>query len=630
MSDELLQTRAMFMPGTVDAEARTVEVVWTTGARVARMDFSGPYMEELSMDPSHVRMERLNNGAPLLSNHNSFELSAQIGVVERAWIDGGEGRALVRFSARPEVQPIFQDVKDGIIRNVSVGYRKWKVENTSDGETTVKRAIDWEPYELSLVPIPADAGAQIRSEESINIETETEPSKDSPMDENRMQEQSPAEAPGAEARAAVTIETPAVDAQAILAGERRRVADINDAVRKAGLELSFAEKLVADGTDINAARALIIDAMHQREKAAPTHTHVQVTADHAEKRAEAMSHALEARCGLRGWDEGGAREYLGVSLLQMGQECLERSGVNWRGMSKSDVALRAMHSTSDFPILLSNIQRKTLKAAYAEEQQTWRPIATQRNLPDFRPVYEVEVGGLILPEALAEGGEYKTATLQEQQGSWKLATYAKKLIISRQLIVNDDLGFIQRGIQMIGRGVSVFESNMMWALITGNAKISADNKALFHNDHKNQGTGAISEASMSAARKAMRNQKDFTGLNPINVAPRYALIPTTLETAFQKFLSPIQPTATGDVNVFSNAVQTIVEPRLDANSETAWYLAGTAPGVDLLVYGYLEGEAGPQIDSEVERDPDGVVTRVRLDFGCTVPQYQGFYKSTGA
>lgn len=640
MSTDLLQTRAMFAPDTVNVDERTVDVVWTTGAQVKRSDWArGDYIEELSLRPDHVRLDRLNKGAPLLDSHENWSLRSVLGVVESAWLNGKEGRATVRFSKRAEVEPIFQDVRDGILRNISVGYRKHKTERDETGTTPVERAIDWEPYELSLVAIPADAAAQVRSEESPNMNPETALTQDSPMDETRMQE-APAEARGAEA--AVTTETqvetraaaPAVDVEAVRAGERRRVTDIMDACRKAGLDGGFAEKLIADGTPIDGARAAIIDAMAERQKSQPQtlHGRVDVTTDHGEKRAEAMLHALEARSGFRKWDEGGAREYLGTTLLDMARECVERSGVSTKGMTKDELAGRAMHSTTDFPLLLTSIQRVTLKAAYAEERQTWQPLARQDNLPDFRDMSVMEVGGQILPEELREGGEYKAGTISETKGSWKLSEYGKKLVVGRRLIINDNLGYITRAIQVLGRGVAVFEANQMWGLITTGslgATCMMDSKALFHADHANTGTGVIGEASISDARQKMRNQKSFDG-TPLYVTPQYILIPTTLETAFDKFNTTIVANQTSNVNIFSGYLQKIVEPRLDAKSTTQFYVVGDYPGVDKLVYGYLDGEGGPSIESVSGRDPDGVTVYLRHSFGCTVPQHQWIYRSTGA
>jgi len=299
-------------------------------------------------------------------------------------------------------------------------------------------------------------------------------------------------------------------------------------------------------------------------------------------------------------------------------------------MDKMELASRALHSTTDFPLLMASIQRVTLKAAYAAEEQTWRPLAEQRNLPDFREMKELEVGGQMIPEEIKEGGEYKAGTIQEQQGGWSLTEYGKKVVVGRRLIINDNLGYITRTIQILGRGVAVFEANQMWGLITGNAKCMMDGVTLFHASHNNLGTGVIGETSISEARQKMRNQKGFDGTTPLYVEPRYILLPTTLETAFDKFNATIVPNATADVNIFSGYLQKIVEPRLDASSEAQFYIVGDYPGVDKLVYGYLEGEAGATIDSEIKRDPDGITTYLRHTFGCHVPQHQAFYRSTGA
>jgi hypothetical protein len=162
-----MQTRDVrLMPETAQPEARTVEVVWSTGAAVRRRDpWTGKrYDEVLSLDPAHVDLSRLGNGAPLLNAHGAFDLEDVIGVVERAWItnsgDAFEGRAVVRFSEREDVEPIWRDVRTGIIRNVSVGYavRAYEVID-EDGTVPVWRAVDWQPLELSAVPVGADGGA---------------------------------------------------------------------------------------------------------------------------------------------------------------------------------------------------------------------------------------------------------------------------------------------------------------------------------------------------------------------------------------------------------------------------------------------------------------------------------------
>lgn len=155
--------------GTVNEKARTIELVFSTGATFLRYDFltGRHYNVRFSLDGRHVRLDRLNNGAPLLNAHSSYDLSKQVGVVvdKSAVVSGKEARCTVRFSRREEVEPIWQDVKDRIIRNVSVGATIHKFEETrgANDELPLRTAVDWEPFEVSLVPIGADDGAMVKA-----------------------------------------------------------------------------------------------------------------------------------------------------------------------------------------------------------------------------------------------------------------------------------------------------------------------------------------------------------------------------------------------------------------------------------------------------------------------------------
>jgi HK97 family phage prohead protease len=153
---------------SVNDEKRTVELVFSTGAPVTRMDYwtGKRYVEKLSLKPEHLRLDRMNAGAPLLDAHSAFSITDQIGVVESGSVKltAKEARATVRFSKRAEVDSIWGDVRDGIIRNVSVGYRvhKFLEDDSADDKIPVRTAVDWEPYEVSMVPLPADPGARVR------------------------------------------------------------------------------------------------------------------------------------------------------------------------------------------------------------------------------------------------------------------------------------------------------------------------------------------------------------------------------------------------------------------------------------------------------------------------------------
>ena len=159
-----------FDRSAIDEEARTVSLSMSSDAPVER--WFG--MEVLSHDPSHVDLGRLNDGAPLLMDHNT---SDQIGRVETASVDGKRGQAVVRFSKSARGSEIFNDVVDGIRQNISIGYRIHEMgvdESRSEGDVETYVATSWQPYEVSVVSVPADNSIGIsRSAEGDNLTTIT-------------------------------------------------------------------------------------------------------------------------------------------------------------------------------------------------------------------------------------------------------------------------------------------------------------------------------------------------------------------------------------------------------------------------------------------------------------------------
>lgn len=159
---------------SIDTEARTVNVVFTTGAAVRRrrwvgFDGSVPFDEVLAVSRDAIDMTRLNAGAPALDSHSFYSSRSQVGVIERAWIEGGEGKATIRFPSKgldESADRMFGLVSERIIRNVSVGYvidRARVIEAEKKGEVEKRLVERWTPMEISFVTIPADAGAQVRA-----------------------------------------------------------------------------------------------------------------------------------------------------------------------------------------------------------------------------------------------------------------------------------------------------------------------------------------------------------------------------------------------------------------------------------------------------------------------------------
>ena len=219
-----------------EVEERTYEFPFSSEFPVAR--YFGN--EILSHEASAADLSRLNDGAPLLFNHNPERV---IGVVERAYIDGNKrrGYARVRFSRNAFAQEILGDVKDGVLRNVSFGYSIDKMEERGSGDYV---ATAWSPYEISVVSIPAD--------NTVGIGRSLVPTPDAAS-----AAPSPDPLPPMENTAP---DLAVVRAEAVEA-ERTRIAEISALCTKHQLA-DLGQQLVESGRSIDEARAAVLDKLN--------------------------------------------------------------------------------------------------------------------------------------------------------------------------------------------------------------------------------------------------------------------------------------------------------------------------------------------------------------------------------
>jgi hypothetical protein len=511
-------------------------------------------------------------------------------------------------------------------------------------------ATDWEPVAVSLVVAGQDPAGVMRTADPSTHDADQQPSPDSPPMTlpNDQAGGDPATNPPEDQTVTTPAAAPApsVPAAEPAGDEVARELHIRRAAGAASLPEATVQDLIqrTAGKDLPAvmvelARAARLEVEAKAPTAAGHPARVEVTRDAGDTLVRAFSDELERRCGLIKQPTETGRQVFGLSLLEMARSYLQSRGVNTQGMGKNQVVQRAFHSTSDFPLLFEAVASKTLLAAYAEEPSTWRPLARQRNLPDFKSVSDLQIAGQIVPEPLLEGGEYKAGTLTEGKATWKLATYGKKINVTRQAIINDDLDALSRVPEMMGRGCRLLESNLVWEMITtgaNGATVSLDGQALFASGHNNTVTGSgssITIAGMDAAKQKLRDQKDLAG-NRINLTPFYLVVPSTLETTALQLLNstaygPTALTGNAGPNVFAGSVELIVEPRLNDDSTSVWYLTSSPTRVEMITFGYLADEPGPTITNTEKRDPDGVELLVRMDFGCTLSDYRGFVRAAG-
>ncbi|MCB1340622.1 MAG: HK97 family phage prohead protease [Pseudooceanicola sp.] len=672
----LIGREATVVADTIDSEAHTIEVVWTTGATVQRYRWEGwdvvEYDEELEVSDKAVRLDRLNSGAPFLDSHRSWGLTSVIGSVVpgSVRISDGQGTAKIRLTEAADAQTIVQRILERTISKVSVGYRVHRYDIRSaekKGERDLYRAVDWEPYEISAVAMPADPGATIRSEggtanrfacvlnrqdvtaaaaaieRGTQMSKKTEPAagqdqgRTTPETEvqTRAEPPKPGAAPAGGGQAAV---------EEARQQERARNTEITRLCARHGLADTFRDDLIERGVTVEDARKEVLDKLEAEDpmkgrttepRAAEARGNGQTEVNYRNALVNALMHRHDP--GAVQLSEDG-RAFRGMSMLEIAREVVERRGVSTRGMSKMELAGAAFqmrsagyHSTSDFPEILANVANKTLRDAYASTPRTFSAWARRSTIVDFKPVNRVQLGGAPDLSKVLESGEFQYGTMGEGKETYALATYGKILGITRQAIINDDLNAFTRIPAAFGASAADLESDIVYGILKDNPNM-ADGVALFHASHGNLGTAAvINETSLAAAEKAFTKQTGIEG-RLIAVRPRYLIVPTGQRwVEARKQVAATTPNNTSDVNAFAGSYEIVAEPRLiPASGQDPWFLAADPSRVDTVEYAYLDGQEGVYTETRMGFEVDGLEIKARHDFAAKAIDPRGLYKNPGA
>jgi ATP-dependent protease ClpP protease subunit len=354
-------------------------------------------------------------------------------------------------------------------------------------------------------------------------------------------------------------------------------------------------------------------------------------ADQRDQTRRAMANAIESRAGLVAADAG--NPYRGMSMAELARESLVQAGVNPRGMDRREiVGLAFTHSTSDFPGLLGDTARRSVLRGYEEAEEQVDQFTRAVSVPDFKPTSLVGLGAFSDLLVVPEGGEFKYGTFSEQSQSMQIVTYGRLFSITRQAIINDDLGIFNEVPRKLGQAARRTIAKAVFHLINSNP-ILADGFALFSAQHRNLLTGsAISTSSVDAIRVAMANAKDKDG-NRIRVPLKALLTPLALG-GLARTVRASQYEVGGNKNlttpnVVQNTFEVIDDGRLDDASATAWYGVANPAFVDGIVIGYLDGNQTPYLEQEEGFTVDGVAWKVRLDAAPAVADYRGICKNPG-
>lgn len=392
-----------------------------------------------------------------------------------------------------------------------------------------------------------------------------------------------------------------------------------------------AREMIAAGLSLQQAVAKITanrnkeNPVNGNRRSGPT---ARIIRDERTTRRVGMAQAIAAQITNAREVTSEARPFMAMSLAEMAAGCVGYTGPLRNAGQRQQVFMDASHSTSDFPGIFENALNKVLLERYQLAEPTYRQISRRRDFTDFRAHPQVRAGDFPTLKPITETGEIKFGSFGEARETAILSSYGVGLRISRQMMINDELGAIDDVLSDYGQSVADFEEATFFAFFL--AATLSDGKAVFHADHGNLAGsgGAINVTTVSAGRAAMRKQKTIDGKS-MNLTPSIILVGPDKETEAEQLVATIQPQDNAKVNPFSGKLTPVVSAQLTGNQ---WYLLAGAdrPGGACFVHGFLDGAAAPRIRTEEPFGQQGMAMTVEHDFGLGAVDSRGGWKNPGA
>lgn len=436
------------------------------------------------------------------------------------------------------------------------------------------------------------------------------------------------------------------DAKAKADADAKIAADTTKAImsscRAAKLDIDIAMKIIDEAKgDVSKAKDLIIDAV-AAESGDQSYRPATITSDEHDRFVAGATKGLMFRAALK---DGERNEFTGMTLRELAYDSLRMRGVAKRYADPMAMVGDAFfmeaggHSTSDFAEVLSNVAKKSLLQGYTEYPETFSAWTKRGVLTDFKPTKRVGLNTFPSLAEVPEGAEYTFATIGERAVSVVLLTYGRKFAITRQAIINDDLGAFTQVPNLMGRAAMRSVGDLVYAQITPDTNPLPDSIDLFeaatHKNYAASGSGgaAPSVTTIQTGVAAMLLQKDPDGNATAGVNPVFILVPVELKGTTDVLLAaqydPAAVAGTLTPNPIRGTLTPVVEPRLSVKSAKEWYLAASPAAADTVEVSYLNGNDQPVIEQRLGWDVDGLEFKIRLDAAAKALDYRGLYKNNG-
>lgn len=650
-----LERTITFERKSVNEETKTVSAALSSETPVER--YFGT--EILLHEESAINMERAGNGLPLLWSHDR---EAPIGRVENIRLDGDKVlRGDLKFSNNARASEVWQDVRDGFLRDLSIGYRIDEYREEDDDTVPVTR---WTPLEASVVTVPADSRVGVnRKHEETKMTEEVKPNA-AVETETRQQEKT-------EVRSELKLftlekERERKEGARIEAQRRAQIRDLfAKYVERYGESFGDLQRACEDSPEITVdnAKQAILDAIADGYVSVNVSVRQDEGSNFAGLPSVGRSKIGTATAGEDAMDkfhrgavlalgvnsgtitdqekvkEAREGEYLAMSPSELAREYLRLTGQRASGNREQIIgqALKRQgvsHGTGHFAGILENVANKAMNDGFMQADESWSQWCQTKSIPDFKTASLLNLSLFTDLDTVREAEQYEHGDMSDIKETITLATYGKLFTISRQALANDDLsalGDIPRG---MGQAAARKIGDLAYAILTTGttATMTQDGVALFdaasHSNYVTAGA-APSVATVEAGRTAMALQTDPQGVT-LGIRPAYLITPEALRSTANVLVAaqydPAGTAGTLTPNTIQGTVRAVSDHRLDTANSSGWYLAAAS---NTVVVGFLNGQQTPYLESKDGWDVDGVQYKVRIDAAAAAADYRGLYYNDG-
>ena len=608
-------------------------------------------------------MRAIKKGTPIFKDHNPQRV---IGHITKASKSNVVDLNIVFSGANADTIEIIESGKNGFPWQASIGASVGKYQFIEGGKSkTVNGKVittndgfyianNTKLKEVSIVSLGADettktiVACQWDGQELLQSEYKGENMTDKKMVEPGIQadekvegekqvDASKVEAPvkTEEPTVEVKAEVPAVKVEEVVEAKEVENKDLIEAKAK----LNELEKKVNDNQElleakekIKAMEAKINEDLESVRAARADHVAVEVFESNQKPVLEATA-ILKAGLSIKDFDKDlqiQARKNVHKTLMDIGREACEMEGISVKGMDQEQT-IKAAFSTATLPGIVGQVADKSLIEGYEGVDPTVDRIARVRSVSNFHSHTRYRLAGTGALIQVGQDGDVEHGTLSEDTFTNQAKTWGSKISLSRQNIINDELGAFAEIPSMLGRQAALKKESECYSAIT-------DTASFFTSGHGNLNEGtttALSIDSLSDAEVSLMAMKDAAG-NPINVRGSFLLVPPALKATAQQIFNSTELNETTTANTpkpvnnpHAGMYEPIWSPYLTSDSSTAWYLMANPADVPAIEIAYLNGQTTPMITQFETNGVLGITYMVVYDFGISMQDYKGIIKNTG-